>query len=388
MKIQKLSEKHFYMIAVALCFIECLSFKVYAIANNSMYFLTALMVVIDFLIIRKINIKGIGLLLFTVAYFIIDNIYLTGTFILGTKYAVIFLAIYLFERISFDKSFWQFGFFFGLVYTLRYVFVSERYLEEFNYQSRLLGGIKDVQVLNINIPCFMIFICFILVALYCKTNKSKHEKIITTISLVVNVYISYKFDCRITILTSLLLFFLFEFVPIRIWNNKKVVLGGVTFLFLVGCLYPLIVITFFYNGSTIASELIFSGRERIWVNYFSIIKNDPMKMLFGLGYNYRIAVSNGLSLHNSFLEWAFNFGFVGVFLYWLVTFKTIKNAFDNGINEYKLYLLVSYVVMLIFAFANTAIQREYLFIFYSMFLGLSNNSSLIRKGDSLDETDK
>lgn len=387
MTIRRINEKHFYMIAFLLCFLECLSFNLYSIANNYLYYITALMIIIDFIIIRKVNIRGFWLLVAVMLYFIVDNIFLTGTFILGTKYAVIFLSIYLFERISFDKSFWQIGIFFGLLYTLRYIFVSDQYIEEFNNQTRIMGGIKDVQVLNINIPCFMIFVCYILIILFCKSYNIKREKLISTICLILNVYISYKFDCRITILTSILVFVLYEIVPIKIWFNKKFTLAIVGVLFLIGCIYPLIVTTYFYSGSTIASELLFSGRERIWMNYFSIISRNPLRILFGLGFKYRIAVSNGLSLHNSFLEWAFNFGFLGVFLYCYFAFKTLKKAYDNGINNNKIFMIVAYIVMLIFAFANTAIQREYLFIFYSMFLGLCNNDSL-NESETCNEIDK
>lgn len=357
------------MVAVLLSFVECLDYRLYQITNNYMFYIAVIVILLDFFLIRKINTGGMSLLFFSVFYFIAINIS-QGGIAIGIRYAIIFVSIYLFERIEFTPNFWKLGIYMGVLFFLRYFLRAENYLTEFERQSNFYGGVNYVNIINVNVPCFMVFVCLIFLILYCKIKKIPREKLITLIGTILSVLMSYRLDCRVTIYTSILVYICMEIIPISFFYIRNRVLLMVTLLFLVGCIFPFIVVIY---SSSNASE-IFTGRELIWSNYMSILSGNPESIFLGLGTNYRTAVSlSGLTMHNSFLEMAFNFGFIGVFLYWLTAFKTIKAAFDKGITENQCYLIIAYMVMLVFGYINTAIQREYLFIFFSMFLGLSNN---------------
>lgn len=367
----KIRLNHLYMLSVIFAFAECLDYRIFSMLNNSLYYITAFIILICFFQVRKININGIFILCCAVLYFILDNIYLTKTFILGSKYAIIFIAIYLFERVSFKKYQWKIGVFFGGLFFVRYFFSAQSYLDEFNTQKSILG-LKDAQIININIPCFMMFVALLFLILLCKAYDIRKEKLITFLGMILSVLLSYRLDCRITILTSIMAYLLMEWFPVTFFTKKRT-LVITSMLFLVGYLFPYVYVALFYNGSLRADDMLFSGRETIWFNFFNILLSNPKAFLFGLGANFRSIVSGGLSMHNSLLEMTFNFGTVGTLIYYIYAIKTIRSAFNRGITNTRLYLIEAYLIMLIFSFANTAIQREYLFVFYSLFLGLSNN---------------
>jgi O-antigen ligase len=112
-----------------------------------------------------------------------------------------------------------------------------------------------------------------------------------------------------------------------------------------------------------------SGRTGIWSNTLGQVSNQSvLKILFGGGYKSHLLLTNGISIHNNYLEILVDFGVVGFVTY----IFTLISGFRYGDSQQKLIIVCFSIISLTLT--------PYMYLIYCLILGYS----LVNKNVLLD----
>lgn len=104
-------------------------------------------------------------------------------------------------------------------------------------------------------------------------------------------------------------------------------------------------------------EAFTSGRSEFWVyDLQTMLKNEPIKILFGNGVNYLFYLNYArfqaaLWAHNDFLQIFSDYGLLGLFIY-IGMFKAMFKRVFNGLKVSKLAMLMLIIIWVFNAFFN------------------------------------
>jgi O-antigen ligase len=148
---------------------------------------------------------------------------------------------------------------------------------------------------------------------------------------------------------------------------------------IIGILLILIILLFFlflyntdlssvYINRYLNYDLTGSGRTKIWHNTLEKIFNDSSSFLFGNGpgtFKYEIYLGKIMnSTHNQYLDFLYNFGFIGFSLffgYLLYIINKIFNTPNNNIKKVLLSIFLIYFSSFIFDSHLWIVQTNWIF---------------------------
>jgi hypothetical protein len=130
----------------------------------------------------------------------------------------------------------------------------------------------------------------------------------------------------------------------------------------------------------ISEVILLNNRVLIWSSVLNYLYENlqPFKLLFGYGvygqtvsgvvdtYNFLFSSSyastEAINLHGSFMQVLMNYGLLGILLYYLIIFKSLKFFLSDSKHKIMLYLLLT-IILATMLEAQLAIDT-YLFIFF------------------------
>lgn len=228
---------------------------------------------------------------------------------------------------------------------------------------------------------------YVLLLLPCSCLINKKMKYLFLFIVVFSSLYSFKRSAVLCILPATLFIIFFD-----IWHNKKLsikpilvstvlVLGLSSAIYLYGGRISenLYVLSRFDS----ISEDRGSGRLDIWKDVYNQYQEEGAEFkILGSGYN-AVYIDKGISAHNDFLEMLYDFGIIGVFLYFLFVIGLVKNIFKSKKLEQN-YFEANVVMFIIFLIMSSVSHLwlypnyyAYLIIIVSITYGLRHNQNFI-----------
>lgn len=244
-----------------------------------------------------------------------------------------------------------------------------------------LSDIHDAQVVNPNVAG-MLLVYLYLISDFDNYSSFSVMKLVKFLTVVIGLI-----QCGSR--ASMIAFFgviLIDCFKKQICNNRKILILIVCSIIVLGTLFPFIYVEVYKSGVlgnvTILGKYIFTGRQLIWMRFFSYIEKHPITYLIGTGYNtsfYESTIGSGsFNLHNAYLMFFAQYGLVVTVLYLFLILNTIWRAYYCGhLEQVQLKAAMILLVTLIVGFGETTLSYNAMLIFPGMALGLLRN----KKGD-------
>jgi hypothetical protein len=234
--------------------------------------------------------------------------------------------------------------------------------------GRVVGTIGNPNTYGVFIVLIAVFIVTVLITQY---NQDNARRKITTI-----LSIAMFFLCAYAIVLSqsrtayvLLAFGLILSVIYNTRGNKKIIkIALLLIIFVILYFYiPFISRRFGYD-----SFLSIGSRVPIWEMFIdNYINNMSFHFLIGYGSDY---VSNiGKSVDNYYLLLLLKYGLVGLLSYCVMVFAIFKSFTNIKMYDIKIFLTISYMLVLISDITGTINQHSDMTIFLFIIFGYCNN---------------
>ena len=201
--------------------------------------------------------------------------------------------------------------------------------------------------------------------------KNKSRVLLLTLLPITSFFVSSKSTCIISSVIILTYYIYTTFTGIRLSKKFFLLVGGFIFVYF---------ISLFFNFSDTFLDLqrdINSGGNgrsdialQVLYNFWN--HSSLSEMLLGHGTN-AVAKTINIGAHNDFLETLYNYGLIGIGLFFLFWYNLIKNVryLANGSEEKKAYiisLIVFFVCCMVSKLLGTQIQMLLLAIFWGIIL--------------------
>lgn len=240
----------------------------------------------------------------------------------------------------------------------------------YEYQYGTLRAIDKGTTINTNTLGLLYLILFynIFCFIYDSSlNKTKKNILLVFITAILSIFIWFS-NCRSAI-TAEILFFVFLFV--KKFNFKKMIL----LFILVGLIFPIIYVQLYHAISEdieILGKSLFSGREKVWVVVWNIIKQSP---IFGNGTTSLIEWGNGHitdSSHNTYLGFWKTLGIFPVisFIYFLLKGKNLSNIYTKNLIYKKAFVACMFICIVETLFNDA----NYNFLFLLLLFNIENRA--------------
>lgn len=231
--------------------------------------------------------------------------------------------------------------------------------------------------LNSNTIGSILMFTAIYIGLFTRKLKWKYSSFIKWGIYLVSLWAILNTQSRGAIVCLVIYVFFDEFFPKRFWRNKKFTLSLVLSIIIFGILFTLIYTHFYKQNINLVlpftSKSLYTGRELIWSNYYIQIESNPLSLIWGLGSDINLFDGKSLNLHNSYLGILTNFGIVVFVVYYSFWFFEIKRLMESSPSNFKISLLLGFVIVLIYGYFEVSMLWVVIFIYNFMFLGLANN---------------
>ncbi len=187
-----------------------------------------------------------------------------------------------------------------------------------NYHQYLITKINP-NTLSMFIMFFFMIVCV------CSEFNNVRSKVGLLGLLAISFLGMYNYESRGTTL-ALICFVFMNMFPTKIYSQKRFVFG-VILLIAIGTAFPFIYLNLYESGYSLEmfGKSLYTGREYIWSNMFSLMKGDVLKIFFGAG-SHAILWEHSLNVHNNYFNIIVNFGVVGFFLYYAYIVNNIWNV--------------------------------------------------------------
>lgn len=240
------------------------------------------------------------------------------------------------------------------------------------------------QYINSNTIGMVLMYTAIYIKVLAKNLNIRFSNIIIFFIFVVNIYAILNCQSR-GALFSLLIFILMDFfIPKKIWKNRLLVTTFIVLIIILGTLFPIIYTSLFNNGYSFnipfTEKSLYTGREIIWSNFFSIMNDNPFNWLFGIGSKVNLLPGKGksLNLHNNYLAIITNFGFIGYILYYIFIVKQISKIYKTKrISNLQISMIIGFVTVLINGFVEISTLWHNFLFFNFIFLGMAFNDEVV-----------
>jgi len=118
---------------------------------------------------------------------------------------------------------------------------------------------------------------------------------------------------------------------------------------------------------------LYTGREELWLNMFTLLKNNTVAFVFGMG-SQTVLWENDLNVHNNFFNIIVNFGMIGYALYYIFILSYItKLAKYIQQKTVRKPLLMFVCAVLLLGFSETTSLWSVIFPFAYFGLIVANS---------------
>lgn len=147
----------------------------------------------------------------------------------------------------------------------------------------------------------------------------------------------------------------FLFLIVSLWpNHSKRITALVFAMLMVGSIVIIPVVanlpSLIGNDAAFLGKSVFTGRERIWMNYLNHYANDPMSIFTGVGKPQDLFWHQHINQHNSFLGVLSQYGIIALVLvmtlFSIVFIESVIKCQTIAVRDYALLALLIAVLLI------------------------------------------
>lgn len=247
-------------------------------------------------------------------------------------YIYILVSIFVFSYVHKKKLFYNATFIICLGLWIMWAARVRGYFDQFMIWSA--SGNSD-NILNSNTVAQIFYLLtIIIVALL---DRKKINKFIQIIIAVVGIWGIWQTASRMA-LFGILLWIILYFLVNKFLESKYVLLIY-DLAYVLGFLFPVIYVNLYTTYKQIDFSFnvksFFSGREKIWMEFWQLLIDKPYMVLYGIGeWNGKLKYlsATGANLHNWYLTITYSFGLIGVIMFYF-TFRVLIKKASQNIND-------------------------------------------------------
>ncbi|MGR6836807.1 O-antigen ligase family protein [Syntrophomonas erecta] len=321
----------------------------------TLFFLVIILCLIEF---RKIIITNLALMTTIIVLMIISTLMGSGGWGAIVNAVILMVNMLVLSQMKFSYKQIRIVSYIFLLPIITLLLFSNKY-----YVHYVSSNIFDY-TLNPNVIAYLIllgsFFAFHLI-------NNKRTAIKSFIAFIVALYLLIGTGAR----TSLLAFVLFvilnllykrkQFRKIKLAKYKSRIALMIMVSFAIIYIYAYVLPSYVTGNSLIIlNKNLFSGRQVIWQEIFSLMKHS---WLFGVGADYAFMDNRLYSAHNLFLGYASMFGvpvMLGMVIY---IYKILKDCFLKNNNKNTKYLFSIWVALLVVSMFETVLSYSPIIIF-------------------------
>ena len=357
---------------------------------KALIFNASLILIILILEVVKLT-RADGLFILFISGFLALEVFAGNTSIGSTlNFLFIIVAITTFKYIRIEEGIWRAIL---LPCTISFIYIvsrSRNYWSLFELTDR--GLITENRIfINPNTLSVFLMVFYIIFCLYLERKKVHHWwRWPLRIGILI---LNYLLKCRTGMMIFLLIMLCELLIPYKFWLSRNFAMFSYSIVLLFGIGFPRIFCIISSNEyinhfvHNLTGKFLFTGRERIWSNFYEYIDSHPMAYLFGVGTENVADIINNSSIHNSYLWIMSNCGIVGVLILFTFILWTISRAYHRGMNRLRVICVWGYLAVLLNFYTEATICYGFTSVILNMLLGLTNNDSLKRLGEE-NESDK
>ena len=229
---------------------------------------------------------------------------------------------------------------------------------------------------NPNLTSMIVFYVFVAILMYFKDEKKFLVKIFYFILLCYLFYLIYQTDCRTTLF--MLVFLIVSFLLtsrnkiLSSFMKKKIItIATLAFPILFGLLYVYFSQLPEYRDIELLGKPLFSGRQTLYVDFYKTLSESP---IIGLCGRYKFA-----NAHNGMLTILLNTGFIGLILYIIYTYRSLRSLSNTIIKPNDVLYLIAIIAVYISSSGESAmLVAGNLFYVYFMYLLVATRRNTIQ----------
>lgn len=202
----------------------------------------------------------------------------------------------------------------------------------------------------INPNTFAEFLSFTFILACCLINLKTKKKICNKILLIITssivMYGVVNYEAR-TSMGALFVFVIFNLLPKK-WLSKKVLLIIAISILTFQIIFPFVYLLV-YNANLefdFFGKNFFTGREKLWTTMFGYFKEDPIRIVFGLGSKVSLLEGIMLGPNNNIWSVITNFGLMGFLGYITFIMFMFKNLELNTSTQFKFFYMYIACILL------------------------------------------
>lgn len=352
------------IILTTIMLINVVLFHVYL---NVALYINFLFVAFGMLFYGKINGKSLIYIVIMAIYLVFTLFITGGGFGSVITFMVPLFMLTVFSNLHFSSKSQKTLIIFGVIVILLLYLYSIPYGE--NYRLYSLTKINP-NTLGMFMMLFFMVVCV------CGRYDSKRNKLFLMLLLLFSFLGMYNYESRGTTL-ALCSFVLLLVLPQKMFNPKRFV-AFVVAVILIGTTIPFVYLNLYESGYelNIFGKSLYTGRESLWSNMFSLMKDDLLKILFGMG-SQTVLWENELNVHNNYFNIIVNFGVVGYVIYYVFILSNIWRA-SKYINNptVKKGLIMFICSVLVLGFTETTSLWSVIFPFAYFGLIVANSECM------------
>lgn len=361
------------LFAIILNLIAFLSRNIYTFYSSSSFVGNIITLLLIIAIQRKISKKEQLLII----YFLILFVYALLSFIIldgGLAGAIIatysILIFWVYKRCKFNSGIFKLLILCFMCLNLFWVISSPGYFAKYSNNVN--------KYLNSNLVGAIIMYTAIYISIFIRNSKWVVAKLTLPILYLLSFWGLLNCQARGSFIT-LLIFIIFDvIVPKKVWRNKRIAIGIMLMIIIAGTLFPYIYTKMYSQYSNSVTPFIkkplYTGREEIWHDFFTVTSGKGLSnFLFPMSSLWPKPL---LELHNAYLAIIADFGVIGFILFYGFWVKQVTNLYKrNEISDFRISLLLGFLVLLINAYIEPSILRYTMSFFSYMSLGLALNDN-------------
>lgn len=251
------------------------------------------------------------------------------------------LGILIFYTIKIDNKHYK------IISAIILLIFCRMFFLSFNIWNNYLAGNA---ALNPNSVAQSLFLCFCILFAFINKNKKLTTKIFLIFMLIVTAYSIYMCNSR-TILLALLIYTIFQYLPLIDKITKKNIKKILKIITIIGIIIPFIYVNMYKTGFEFtipfSDKSLYTGREELWDHMINALSINKTGYILGLGTNYYTNIGIIDNYHSWYLGILYTFGGIIFFLYFTYLINII-----NRIK--KIEISYSLIAIFIIGFFETA----------------------------------
>ena len=202
-----------------------------------------------------------------------------------------------------------------------------------------------------------------------------NNKILIFVCLVISLVSLLNYEARACLIATVLV--MCVLLPICRKINKKILFFVILLIVLLGTAFPFIYVNFYRQGInlTFLNKTLYTGREIIWDNMFSLFEKNKNSFVIGLGSH----IGDGsINIHNNYFAVIVNFVLIGYFFYYSFLLWRVRAVLlHSKKNEDMRCILIFVVVVFVLGFTEVSSLWSVIYPFAYLFILIPSSSQKV-----------